>query len=63
MGKFVNTVVYIPDDDEPKSQIATDTETLSATVVYMANYYKEIFDGLDNMISTINNTNKENKNV
>lgn len=59
--RFINTVVLIDDEQEYNSQVDYDTAVLSAAVVYMADYYKRLFDGLDSMIQAVNDINFDNE--
>jgi hypothetical protein len=57
MGKFVNTVQFV-EDKEYNSQLDFDMDVLSSAVVYMQDYYKNIFEGLDDMIRACNEAQK-----
>ena len=57
MGKFVNTVQFV-EDKEYNSQLDFDMDVLSSAVVYMQDYYKNIFAGLDDMIRACNEAQK-----
>jgi hypothetical protein len=58
MAKFVNSVILI-DDENCQSQLDYDISVLSAAIVYMADYYKRIFNGLDEVIKAINKLQSE----
>jgi hypothetical protein len=57
MGKFINTVQFI-EDKEYNSQLDFDMDVLSSTVIYMQDYYENIFTGLNNMIKACNDAQK-----
>jgi hypothetical protein len=57
MAKFVNQVVLV-ENENCQSQLEFDTNVLSAAVVYMAEYYKDVFDGLDAVLKAASLPNK-----
>lgn len=55
MGKFVQVVEFV-EDKEYSSQLDYDMDVLSGAVLYMREYYKNIFTGLDDVIRACNET-------
>ena len=56
--EFINQVILV-EEEQSKSQLEYDTKVLSAAVVYMADYYESIFNGLDAMLKTVSDIEKK----
>ena len=57
MAKFVNQVILI-EDENCQSQLEYDVNVLSAAIEYMADYYQNVFRGLDEVLQAASLPNK-----
>lgn len=55
-GRF--ELSFVEREEGYNSQLEKDMDVLSATVIYMQEYYTNLFSGLDEVIKAVNDLNK-----